>query len=166
MHIGLYNFGSPRVGDFSFAREFNKLIPDAFRTVVDGDLVTAVPSFYWGFQHIGVEVLVDANESGSIIIDPSFVERRLRTHTKSSVAAHSLIVYRQGIESVKRASEFLKSKIESSADDRDVDLIRLAIQHLRDREHKTQSVGRGDTRKEGLETTDNSNVNPLNNSIS
>ena len=40
--------------------------------------------------------MIDAIGSGSIIIDPSFIERRLRTHSKTSVSAHSLSTYRRG----------------------------------------------------------------------
>lgn len=41
--------------------------------------------------------MIDAIGSGSIIIDPSFIERRLRTHNKTSVSAHSLSSYRKGV---------------------------------------------------------------------
>ena len=44
----------------------------------------------------GTEVVIDAIGAGSIIIDPSFIERRLRTHNKTSLSAHSLGSYRKG----------------------------------------------------------------------
>lgn len=48
-------------------------IPDTFRIVTDGDIVAGVPS--WGYKHVGTEVVVDGNGSGSLVIDPSFMER-------------------------------------------------------------------------------------------
>ncbi|RYY69495.1 hypothetical protein EON63_23605 [archaeon] len=56
---------------------------------MDGDLVAGLPPS--GYQHIGTEILIDGLGAGSLIIDPSFVERWLRTHMKSSVAVHSLL---------------------------------------------------------------------------
>ena len=89
----MYNYGSPRVGNGSFSQFYNRVVPDSFRTVVDGDLVTSLPPT--GYSHVGTQALVDNLGSGSIIIDPSFIERRLRTQTKSSVSVHSLLVYRK-----------------------------------------------------------------------
>jgi Lipase (class 3) len=91
--VTMYNFGSPRVGNGFFALLYNRIVPDSFRTVVDGDLVTSMPPT--GYRHIGTQAVVDNLGAGSIIIDPSFIERRLRTHTKSSVSVHSLLVYRK-----------------------------------------------------------------------
>lgn len=91
--VTMYNFGSPRVGNGFFALLYNRIVPDSFRTVIDGDLVTSMPPT--GYRHVGTQALVDNLGAGSIIIDPSFIERRLRTHTKSSVSVHSLLVYRK-----------------------------------------------------------------------
>ena len=91
--VTMYNYGSPRVGNGFFALLYNRLVPDSFRTVIDGDLVTSMPPTK--YRHIGTQAVVDNLGAGSIIIDPSFIERRLRTHTKSSVSVHSLLVYRK-----------------------------------------------------------------------
>ena len=93
VRLTMYNFGSPRVGNGFFALLYNRCVPDSFRTVIDGDLVTSMPPT--GYRHIGTQAVVDNLGAGSIIIDPSFIERRLRTHTKSSVSVHSLLVYRK-----------------------------------------------------------------------
>jgi predicted lipase len=81
----MYNFGSPRVGNHQFASQFNKIVPDAFRVVVDGDIVTGVPTTWYGtlvlvlafydlayrYKHVGTEILIDGlNGSGTIIVDP------------------------------------------------------------------------------------------------
>jgi len=72
--ICMYNFGSPRVGNIHFAKELNDLVPNSFRVVVDGDIVSGVPRT--GYKHAGTEIIVDAIGAGSIIVDPSFVEKK------------------------------------------------------------------------------------------
>ena len=71
------------------------MVPNSFRVVVDGDLVTGLPPTR-GYRHVGTSVVVDSAGAGSIIIDPSFVESWLRIQSKSSVANHSLVMYRKG----------------------------------------------------------------------
>ena len=85
----MYNFGCPKVGNWAFAEHYDKNVPDSFRIVVDGDLVSAVPPTR-DYAHIGTQVIVDSIGAGSIIIDPSFVERHLHTSIKTSVSVHSL----------------------------------------------------------------------------
>ena len=97
----------------------------------------------------GTEVLIDGLErSGSLIIGPSFVERRLRVKTKSSVSAHNLEVYRAGLVAIiddamynKRASEKGRARMMS-----DVSLSSTALtapaplQHVDEEE---EEVGHG-----------------------
>ena len=59
VRIGIYNFGSPRVGDFAFHNLYNRALPNTFRVVVDGDLVTGVPKNSQGFRHAGTQILID-----------------------------------------------------------------------------------------------------------
>ena len=89
VNVGMYNFGSPKVGNWAFSQYYDRLVPDSFRIVIDGDLISAVPPT-GNYEHIGTQVLFDDKGSGSIIIDPSFVERRLHTSIKTSVSVHSL----------------------------------------------------------------------------
>ena len=126
--ISMYSFGSPRVGNSSFAQLFNRMVPDSFRTVIDGDVVTSVPPT--GYRHIGTEAVVDNRGAGSIILDPSFIERRLRTNTKSSVSVHSLLVYRKGLQGVKDAAEYMKQRALDptfSVKKGNLDAVRLAL---------------------------------------
>ncbi|KAJ1408063.1 hypothetical protein B484DRAFT_309816, partial [Ochromonadaceae sp. CCMP2298] len=81
--ITMYNFGSPRVGNSPFANFYDRIVPNSYRVVVDGDIVPALPPPS-KYTHVGTEILIDSVGAGSIIIDPSFVERWLRTHMKSS----------------------------------------------------------------------------------
>mmetsp|Transcript_21523 Transcript_21523/g.31265 ORF Transcript_21523/g.31265 Transcript_21523/m.31265 type:complete len:1073 (+) Transcript_21523:100-3318(+) len=105
IRVGMYNFGSPRVGNWNFASAFNKIVPDGFRVVVDGDIVTGIPK--GNYKHVGTEILIDGHGSGTIIIDPSFVESRLQKSNKTSVEAHSLLVCKRGLLGVKAATEYL-----------------------------------------------------------
>lgn len=100
IRISMYNYGSPKVGNGSFTYLVNKWVPDSFRIVVDGDIVSALPPT--GYRHAGTEVVVDSRDSGSIIIDRSFVERWLRP-SKTRVKVHSLKYYESGLINVKNA---------------------------------------------------------------
>lgn len=60
------------------------------------------------YKHIGTEIIVDPVGAGSIIIDPSFVEKFLRTHNKTSMSVHSLVFYRRGLQGVKAATEYTR----------------------------------------------------------
>lgn len=122
--IRMYNFGSPRVGNASFAQLYDRLVPNSFRVVVDGDIVSGLPPS--GYRHVGTEILIDSIGSGSIIIDPSFVERWLRTQLKSSVAVHSLLVYRKGLLGIKQAAEYMKQYANDSVL-KSVDPIKVAV---------------------------------------
>ena len=99
-----YNFGSPKVGNGSFVALVNKWVPDSFRVVVDGDVVSSLPPT--GYRHAGTEIVVDRAGNGSIIIDRSFVERWLRPATVYSIRVHSLHMYLKGIAGIKKAAEF------------------------------------------------------------
>ncbi len=51
---GLYTFGSPRVGDKTFADKFNANFKNqAFRMVNNNDVVTRVPLRVHGYRHVG-----------------------------------------------------------------------------------------------------------------
>jgi len=123
--VSMYSFGSPRVGNSSFAQLYDRMVPDSFRTVVDGDVVTSLPPT--GYRHVGTEALVDNLGAGSIIMDPSFIERRLRTHTKASVSVHSLLIYKRGLQGVKDAAEHMKKAARNSSTRKAMDVVRLAL---------------------------------------
>ena len=100
----MYNFGSPRVGNGNFSILFNRSVPNSFRIVVDGDIVTGIPPKTSFYKHVETTVVVDGKGSGSLIIDPSFVERRLQFSSRNSVTAHYLSYYRAGLQSAIKAS--------------------------------------------------------------
>ena len=103
--VTMYNYGSPRVGSRKFAEFYNQIVPDSFRIVVDGDVVVTLPFSALAYRHIGCLVIIDAEGLGSIIIDPSDVEKKLRTKSKAYINNHQLIFYKNGLEGVlKRAT--------------------------------------------------------------
>ena len=133
IHVGMYSFGCPRVGNAAFAELFERNIKDGFRVVVDGDPVCAVPFSNAGFKHAGTEALIDPVGAGSIIIDSSFIERRLRNRTKSSVSVHVMSVYRKGLLGIKEASRRIKEMVDKdvkSNTKRDILALTLAVAPL------------------------------------
>ncbi|DBA04956.1 TPA: hypothetical protein N0F65_006958 [Lagenidium giganteum] len=90
--VHMYNFGGPRVGNPSFGRHYDRIVPSSYRVVMDGDIVPGVPRFWGLYQHVGTEVAIDAE--GNLIVDPSFVERQLHVSSKRKVATHLTHVYR------------------------------------------------------------------------
>ena len=104
--IALYNFGSPKVGNRPFAHLINRLVPNSFRVKCDGDIVTEMPLS--GYKHVGTEIVVDGKGCGSIIIDPSFVEKWLRP-TKRGISVHFLDKYKQALEGILRVHNALAS---------------------------------------------------------
>lgn len=132
-HITMYNFGAPCVGNRSFAQLYNKMVPDSFRVVVDGDPVPNVLGII-GYNHIGTEVQIDGvGDSGTIIIGPSFVERRLRLQKGNSVLAHSLYSYRSGLTSIADAANYFSQIVAEDGEQKSpeatfVDIIQATLQ--------------------------------------
>lgn len=54
IQVALYTYGGPKVGNLSFVQAFNRIVPNAFRTVVNGDIVSgkcATHSLIHSFVH-------------------------------------------------------------------------------------------------------------------
>jgi hypothetical protein len=135
--VFMYNYGSPKVGNYGFKLLYDRIVPNTFRVVVDGDLVVGLPPS--GYDHVGTEIMIDNLGSGSIIIDPSFVEKWLRTQMKSKVSAHALLCYGKGLLGLKLAAEYMKQFAEQSArGGQSSNPLRLAVQ-LRN-EHKIERL--------------------------
>lgn len=95
--LSCVTFGSPRVGNHVWARTFDDLVPDAYRVVTDGDIVASVPRLF--FSHCGTAVIVDprAQSPGFLIVDPSFIEKRLALSFSRKLAPHKLSCYVRGL---------------------------------------------------------------------
>lgn len=71
--VHLINFGSPRVGNKSFANKVNELFngDNSFRVTHDNDPVPSVPfKLFWdfGYHHISREVWYSGNEVNDYVI--------------------------------------------------------------------------------------------------
>ena len=59
---GIYTFGQPRAGDFTFAKIFNAVLKDKmFRMVNNNDVVTRLPPQVVGFSHVGSLMYIDSD---------------------------------------------------------------------------------------------------------
>lgn len=96
--VQLYNYGSPRVVNHAFAREYNDRVPDSFRIVGDDDFIPETPKLCCMYKHVGSHILIDGE--GNMIINPAFVEKTLRFRSRSSLAGHTLDTYKACIRKV------------------------------------------------------------------
>ena len=77
----------------------------SLRIVVDEDVVPGVPPFQ-SYHHFGSEVLIDGlRDTGCIIINPSYVEKKFIQKPKSSVRAHYPSSYITGLKNIKVMTE-------------------------------------------------------------
>jgi len=120
--VRMINLASPRVGDYSFARMFDSLIPNAVRVVFTRDVVPGLPKFGCMFKHVGHEVNI--NKKGNALVDPSAMEKTFVRNHSSSFKAHSLTQYEEGIWAClakhleQREAEFLRELLCSSQQNR------------------------------------------------
>lgn len=84
-----------------------------YRIVTDGDIIPSLSTGPWSlYEHVGTEVLVDGlGDSGSIIINPSYIEQALLQKTIKSVSAHSLDAYMNGLTNIKKATAILNDQL-------------------------------------------------------
>merc|ERR1711971_695795 len=68
-----------------------KLVPNTFRVVCDGDMITANPSAFLGYVHVGIASVFDKH--GSIVIDPSLIEKRFGLSRRTKPSCHSTTSY-------------------------------------------------------------------------
>ncbi|GLC68922.1 hypothetical protein PLESTF_000759300 [Pleodorina starrii] len=80
--ISLYTYGSPRVGNVAFARDFDRLVPNAWRFTNRLDLVPSVPlaRFLFGYCHVGHPVRLRGD--GVLLKGLNNVEAQTRTTSK------------------------------------------------------------------------------------
>ena len=63
-----YNFGSPRVGNDAFVKDFDEYI-DGFRVVHNNDIVVSVPPQIFGYAHVSQGVCYNEENSAYIYCD-------------------------------------------------------------------------------------------------
>jgi len=123
-NIVFYSFGMPRLGNARFAKMFNKKVPHHFRLTVDGDAIPGQPHFF--YKHCGTRVLVDADYAGSIIINPSIVEKTFGTRGHTNLTCHSLSKYRDCLEACfekEELQQYLSKGVKTSTGKADPDAV-------------------------------------------
>eukprot|EP00467_Chlorarachnion_reptans_P000656 CAMPEP_0114492772 /NCGR_PEP_ID=MMETSP0109-20121206/3741_1 /TAXON_ID=29199 /ORGANISM="Chlorarachnion reptans, Strain CCCM449" /LENGTH=1048 /DNA_ID=CAMNT_0001669653 /DNA_START=33 /DNA_END=3179 /DNA_ORIENTATION=- len=109
--VEMYNFGSPRVGNHTYASIYDENVQKSFRVVMDGDIITDTPKLCCLYKHVGSEIMLDT--LGNFIINPAFVEKTFRGKRKG-LKTHSLEVYLKSLRLACRMI-FPASKFSSKA---------------------------------------------------
>lgn len=106
----IYTFGSPRVGNATFVNMVHDIVNknNIFRVEVDGDVICRMPQFLGMYRHCGVHVLIDADESGNVIVHPTIVESQLLRRDRGTTAHHTLSKYRECLEACFLPSQLRK----------------------------------------------------------
>jgi Lipase (class 3) len=105
--VTLITFGSPKVGNRSFARRFAVTVPDSFRLVNHSDFITNQPrSPVQIYDHIPRGVLIDIH--GNIIVDPMFAD--LKLFHGNAAYPHVLAAYKTSLQA------FVDHAFEESSD--------------------------------------------------
>ncbi len=102
---GAYTFGSPRVGDRDFARNFNiEAKGKVFRFQNNADIVSRVPARIMGYSHVGSFVYI--SEDGRLSTDIGWWYRFVDT-VKGVIAD----IGEQGLDSIKdhRIDEYIEA---------------------------------------------------------
>ena len=106
---GVCNYGSPRVGNPDFAKNYQTALgPRTFRLVNNEDLVTRVPPRAVGYEHVGEMVYID--DTGRLQRDIGFWYRFLnlvanaaadfKQAAKTTVRDHSMALYCEHLKRV------------------------------------------------------------------
>eukprot|EP00960_Hanusia_phi_P002159 62182-Hanusia_phi.AAC.2 len=108
--VSMYSFGAPRVGNRSWAKLYDALVPCSFRAVLRNDMISAMPSppFY---VHGGREVIIDPK--GNIKCDPSFVEKVFRP-SRNSLVDHKLGNYINALHRCIEAHDAIMEETEDT----------------------------------------------------
>jgi hypothetical protein len=94
----LYTYGAPRIGNIAFCQRVESIIPNLFRLEIDGDIICRMPSWLGLYRHCGVHILVDSDERGNLIVNPTVVESQLLRRSNGTTAHHTLSKYRECLE--------------------------------------------------------------------
>ncbi|BDA51092.1 probable phospholipase A1-Igamma1, chloroplastic at C-terminar half [Coccomyxa sp. Obi] len=96
VRVGCYTYGSPRVGNHAFAREFNQVVPHCWHIINNQDAVARAPKFLLLYKRAGQVVII--NKTGDMLVRPSFIENSiLQLPGGGSVSDHLLGSYLQAL---------------------------------------------------------------------
>jgi len=88
--VFVMTFGSPRVGNRIFRKEYDRIISRHWRIVVGGDLITKLPSGTI-YRHVGTKAVF--TKQGLLFLDPTYVEFALWHAWNSSLKRHEKTSY-------------------------------------------------------------------------
>lgn len=100
---GVYLFGSPRVGDSTFAKNYAKKVKQTFRFENARDPVPRLPRTWWGFAEVGERVWFDKRGRmtlnaffvttlwNQLLLGTSIDSHRMRSYIESIVINKALI---------------------------------------------------------------------------
>lgn len=94
----VYTFGAPRIGNIAFCQRVESILPNLFRVEIDGDIICRMPSFFGLYRHCGVHIIIDSEEKGNLIVNPTVVESQLLRRSSGTTAHHTLSKYRECLE--------------------------------------------------------------------
>jgi len=98
---GLYDYGSPRCGDGTFATAFDAKFDQAYRFVYCQDVVTRAPPRLFGYRHVGEVKYIDRNcqITGALggwaefLREVDYTMEELRQKQLSAIGDHNIANY-------------------------------------------------------------------------
>ena len=90
--LNVTSFGAPKMGNFTFKRFYNMVMPSTFRFVNVRDLVPALKNLCTRhqLQNVGHEVVLDFKK-GNLIVAPNFIERALLLKFRTYSPQHHFV---------------------------------------------------------------------------
>lgn len=70
--ISCTTFGCPRIGNEAFKARYERLVETHWRFEIAADPIPQMPYLFLNYVPVGVQILID--QSGMLLIDPSFIE--------------------------------------------------------------------------------------------
>ncbi|GAB4816055.1 hypothetical protein N2152v2_003101 [Parachlorella kessleri] len=112
VQVQLYTFGAPRPGNHAFARDFLRMVQDAWDVIHSDDAVAKGGKFVMLYKRAANRVLVTAE--GDILPRPSFLESSLQRGPGHSIKLHLLGAYARSFAAVIRGQFESKAQGEAS----------------------------------------------------
>ena len=81
-NIIVYNFGCPRVGNSAFVKLCEKYVPESYRIVNKGDMISILPPNLANYKHAGHPVTL--NSTGEFLVSGTFAERNILPYFQPS----------------------------------------------------------------------------------
>jgi hypothetical protein len=88
--VSVYTFGMPRLGNETFRRQYDKVVPETYRCVCENDKVAHLG--HCGRVHVGRNVSIDRD--GNWIVEPNGIEQRFDMLGGGGFAVKNHFLYR------------------------------------------------------------------------